>query len=137
MDKIYFYPYYFRNYLAECLYVFDRQGILQFERDAIEFQLVRKTLLVCRFEQARPQLSMDRQRAPNDPIRQFIEFHSSCSSVRRAKPGQSSSLRGDCHVNADEPCSCGLSRGGNEAREARPVREWTRAKRRKLRTAKL
>ncbi len=50
-------------------FVFDRQGILQLEHDAIEFQLVRKTLLVCRFEQTRPQLSMDRKRAPNDPIR--------------------------------------------------------------------
>jgi len=95
---------------------------------------VRKTLLVGRFEQARPQLSMDRQRAPNDPIRLFIEFHSSCSScssVRRAKPGQSSSLKGGCHVNADEACSCGLSRGGNEARGARSVRGSNRAKRSK------
>jgi hypothetical protein len=51
------------------------------------------------------------------------------SPVRQDKPGPSSSLRGDCHVSADDTCSCGLSRGGNEARGARPVRGGHRAKR--------
>jgi hypothetical protein len=51
------------------------------------------------------------------------------SLVCQDKPGPSSSLRGGCHVSADDTCSCGLSRGGNEARGARPVRDGHRAKR--------
>jgi hypothetical protein len=59
-------------------FIIDGLWVLQLEPNGIEFQLVCKALLVCRFQEAWPHFTVDLKCASDHSIQKFIKFHSSC-----------------------------------------------------------
>src|SRR5262245_46547215 len=60
--------------------------MLQSKCNSLQAELVRQTLLVRGLQQPRAKLAVNLDRTSNHPVRQLVEFHTSCSSCPSWSP---------------------------------------------------
>ena len=56
------------------IFVYNRQGVLDLKANTIECQFMGQTLLICRFKQSGPQMTMHLDHAANNSVRKLREL---------------------------------------------------------------